>query len=270
MGKEKASGFRSSMKEWLKWVLRLFLVGLIGVIAYSLYLYRVAMLLSRSEVQKVESAIARGIVIEDEQDDFVMMATNKEILNAEDNPSPYRLSFLDVKSLTLAADEQYLYAKITFFDVIPERPTSVEGDAIRAIGCKVNIVDENNMDQMIFAMDTSYLPIVDLPSLNTYYFYEPTGIQEPESARFAHQDHKSKIDGGAGTDYILAAFPLEKLNLRIGQRVLMSLSVEAKSDRYTHAAVDVLLGSGKMPAIIQWIIGENTYQLIDLQKNGSE
>ncbi len=75
MGKEKASGFRSSMKEWLKWVLRLFLVGLIGVMAYSLYLYRVAMLLPFLGA-KGRKCNCRGFDIDDEQR-FCLMAPQR-------------------------------------------------------------------------------------------------------------------------------------------------------------------------------------------------
>lgn len=258
------------VRRGLKWILRTVLVGVLIVLAYSLYLYNIAMILSHSEIQKAENTLINGIVVEDERDDFVMMATDKEVLNAENNPSPYRLSFLDVKSLAIGADEQNVYVKITFFDTIPAQPISIEGDSIQAIGCKVNIVDENEMDQVIFAADSSYLPVVNLPSLNTYYFYGPTGIQEPESARFSHQDHDSKIYGGAGKDYILAAFPMKKINVRVGQQIFISLSMEAKSAQFTHAAVDVLLGSGKQPAIIKWVIGTNTYQIVEFKQDGFE
>jgi len=46
--------------------------------------------------------------------------------------------------------------------------------------------------------------------------------------------------------------------------------METRSEQYTHAAVDVLLGSGKQPAILKWVIGTNIYQIIEFKQNGIE
>ncbi|MHB8807785.1 MAG: hypothetical protein ACYC59_09415 [Anaerolineaceae bacterium] len=258
-----------AVRRWLKWIFRTVLLGILIALAYSLYFYKVKMILSHEDIQKADTAFDSGIKIDDEQDDFVIMGSNKEVSN-ENNPSPYRLSFLDIRSLEVGTDQNYLYYKVTFFDVIPDQPISINDDQIRDIGCKLNVVDQENMDQEILSVDTGYLPIINFPSLSTYYFYDPTGIQEPEIARFNHQDSDSKLYGGVGEDYILGAFPLQKLNLQVGQEIYMTFSMETRSEQYTHAAVDVLLGSGKQPAIIKWVIGTNIYQIIEFKQNGIE
>ena len=205
-----------------------------------------------------EEAFSTGIHVQDASGDFVMMATNKEEMKAEDNPSPYNSSILDVKSLELGIDDKYIYTKITFYDQIPKKVFSLEGDRIVVIGAKVSLHKEDGSEFDILASDYGYEPIIPIPALNTYYSWGPTGIQEPEDARFAHTDDDSRVYGGPGTDYLMAAYPLKNLSIKKGDILRASLSMEAKSAKYTHAAVDVLGGVGKMPAVITWntITGE--------------
>jgi hypothetical protein len=243
--------------KWVLVIVGVLILGL-GIGLYSYYILWMKM--GSSQVANAEVALSTGITIDDAEDDFVIMGSNKEVPN-ENNPSPYRIPFLDVKSLTLGADAQYLYYKVTFFDLLPNQSPKVNSDHIRSTGCKLDLVDQSGKNYAILAVDFGWEPVIDLPALNTYYFYGPTGIQEPESARFSHQDHDSKIYGGNGTNYLLGAFPLKKLGLKLGQELRLNLSMEAKSDKYTHAAVDVLLGQGKMPATIVWKLGTNHYRI---------
>ena len=67
--------------------------------------------------------------------------------------------------------------------------------------------------------------------------------------------------GGAGFETLLGAVPLKGLGLSKGQVAYFSLSVETTSDKYDHASVDVLGGNGKMPALITWQVGSNSFQI---------
>jgi hypothetical protein len=258
------TGEKSFFKRfwWIILIISILAILIIGGCAFFYVRYSIWMKMDPPLVSRAENALSAGIKINDGEDDFVIMGSNKEVPN-ENNPSPYKLSSLDIKSLELGMDESHLYYKVSFFDTIPKTPTAVGKDMIRSIGCKLEIVDQNGKDQEILAVDYGYLPKINIPSLNTYYFYGSTGIEEPESARFAHQDHDSKVFGGGGTNYILGAFPLTKLKIQQGQEIHLAFSMEARSDSYTHAAVDVLGGHSKMPAVIRWDTKTNKYERND-------
>ncbi len=209
-------------------------------------------------VSAAEKALAGGIRIDDGRDDFVIMGSNKEEVN-ENNPSPYRLPFLDVKSLSVGSDEKYFYYKATFFDKIPDQPADVNGDKIIDNGLKIGLMNKNGNEQAL--LFTNYGYILNISSADTYYFTGPTGIEEPEEARFSEKDSDSKVYGGPGNDYIMGAFPLDKLGLGPGQETYFSFSMEAGSEKYSHAAVDVLRGHGKHPAHITWKLGLSEYQI---------
>ncbi len=260
----------SSIKNWytsfmrlvVKWFLLIITILFLGIILVTFAYYHFYMQMNPKTRAAAESAFRSGVTIEDEQNDFVMMGTNKEEPN-ENNPSPYRLSYLDIKSLQLGADEKYLYYKVTFQEMIPQSGTKVGDDQILDPGMKLNLVDDQNQDYAILDLGYSYLPL-GLYNIGTYYYYGPTGVVWPEENRFLHQDYDSKIFGGPGYEYVMGAFPLKKLGLGIKQEVNLTLSIEARSKKYSHAAVDNLGGEDKMPGIITWKIGGKQF-IIDNQ-----
>jgi hypothetical protein len=260
---DEMSPRKSVFKRWWFWFLMVIAFILISLGVFLYCYYYLWMRMSPSQVKKAETALSKGFTISDGKDDFVIIGTNQEKLNAEDNPSPYRLDWFDIKSAQVGADEKYLYYKMTFYGKSPKWAQDVNGDTILGVGTKLNIVDDSEIDIAGPGADFGYLPIVGFPVLNTYYFYEPTGIEEPEEKRFAHQGSDSKVSGGAGTDYVMGAFPMDKLQLKLGDEINLILSMEVKSDIYTHAAVDVLLGSGKQPAMIKWKVGSSDYQIVE-------
>ena len=253
------------MWQIVKWFLLIITLLLLGIILIAFVYYHLYMQMNPKTRAAAESAFQSGVTIEDEQNDFVMMETNKEEPN-ENNPSPYRLQYLDIKLLQLGADDNYIYYKVTFQEMIPRSGTKVGNDQILDPGMKLNLVDNQNQDYAILDLGYSYLPL-RLSNIGTYYFYGRTGIIWAEEKRFLHQDHDSKIFGGPGYEYVMGAFPLKKLGLSINQEVNLALSIEARSRKYSHAAVDNLGGEGKIPGIITWKIGSKQF-VIDNQRRG--
>lgn len=249
------------MWKWFRWVLVAIAILILVGIGYIYWYYFVDIRFDKQMLSNSEKAFDVGITIDDPKDDFVIFESNKEDLN-ENNPSPYRLPVLDVRSLSLGADENYVYYKITFYDTFPSKPIDINGDRIVGIGNKLSVLDENSELSILYT-GFGYLPILRMPVLNTYYFWGPTGIVWPEEDRFTHQDKDSKVYGGAGTNYVMGAFPINKSSLIYGQEAHLSFMMETESDRYTHAAVDVLRGKEKFGGIISWKVGTNQYKIED-------
>ncbi|MFA6082171.1 MAG: hypothetical protein WC773_02000 [Patescibacteria group bacterium] len=256
--------------RYLRWVLLAFAILVVGVLIFLYCYYYIWMKMSTTMVTNAENALANGISINDERDDFVIMSSNKEELNAEDNPSPYRLDYFDIKSVSVGADDQYLYIKTTFFGTIPKTSQKVNGDNIVAIAAKAEITDDQGKEYLGMAADFGYVAIIGIPALNTYYSYGATGIEWPENARYTHQDRDSKVYGGGGTDYIMGAYPLNKMGLEMGQTINIRFPMEVRSHKFTHAAVDVLAGSGKSPGIVTWKLGSNQYTINNNTDNSAQ
>lgn len=246
-------------RPW-RWAFTIILIVLAGASFFAMYKYLVLMRLSSGLQQKAEQAFAGGITILDEQHDFAPMGT-KNGSGKPNNPNGYDLGFNDLRSVSLGADDQYLYIKVTFWDVIPGAPPILDGDRIGWTGIKLNITNNDGVDQEIWMLGFGYLPIFNFPTVNTYYFYDPTGIQEPEDKRFSGRGSDSKIIGGAGFDTLIGALPLNQIDLKAGQTIYLNLSMETASDRYDHASVDVLGGQGKMPGLITWALGSNSFEI---------
>lgn len=209
-------------------------------------------------LRSAQSSFNSGITIEDEQNDFVSLEGKEEATGEKNNPKAYEFPYLDVKSVSIGSDDTFLYFKVNYRGQIPAKAEKIGDDTIQGNNMKLHITDKVGKEQAILIVNYSWIPF-NLSAFETYYFYEPTGIEFPEDKRYVHQDRDSKIYGGPGTDYLMGAFPLKKLGLSKGQTIYMNLFGEAKSDKYVHASIDTLGGHGKMPGLITWVIGSNTY-----------
>lgn len=248
----------------LRWTVLVIIVTALILGLYLVYYYLVFKSIPASLGSKAETLLSSGITIEDPQGDFAYMGQKPSgSTEKPNNPVAYPLNQADVRSVTLAADDKNLYLKIRFWGVIPNRPDRIGEDTILNTGIKVNITDPSGEDQQIWFLSFGYLPVVNMPALNTYYFYDPTGIREPEDARFSGRGGDSKITGGAGTDSILGVFPLYRTGLKLGDPIHLSVSVESSSKLYDHATVDVLGGTEKMPALITWTLGTTDFRVQD-------
>jgi hypothetical protein len=226
------------------------------------------MKMGSGEVEKAEFALAKGFSLSDPQKDFVIMGSDKEEVMSTDtnNQSPYVVDYLDIKETQFGADSDYLYYKVIFYGTIPKLPEAIDGDRLINIGNKIHVMNEQGLDQIVLHTDFGWEPVIKLPALNTSYDWCPTGIEWPEEARMSCHGRNSKVAGGGGTDYILGALPLKEVGLKYGDKIYVSVAEEAKSELYSHAAVDVLQGVGKMPGFITWQIGSNKYSIENSEK----
>lgn len=258
------------MWKWFRWVLLgigIVLIG-IGIVMYCYYI--IWMKMSPAKVSIAEAALKKGIEVSDPRGDFVMMGTNKEEVMDKDknNPSPYQVDYLDIKSAQIGADNDFIYVKVIFWDTIPKWPESINGDLLNNIGLKFHIVNAKNEDQIVMHFDFGWEPVVRFGALNTSYDYCPTGVEWPENARMACHGSDSKIYGGGGTNYVLAALPMKDIGLKPGQTIFLTVDEESRSKKYTHAAVDMLQGVGKMAGVITWGIGSSNHSIKN-QSDGS-
>lgn len=253
------------MKKWIKRILLIILalIIIVGIYQYWRLVYNIQ--LNGNKLNEANSALAEGITISDSKDDFVMLGSNKEELNAEDNPSPYRLEEVDIKSMQISADNNNLYFKINFYSASTKKPPVVDGDKIDSVGIIIDIFNSQNKELAVLHADFGWLPVIGTSVTNTYYSTGPTGIIWPESARYTTENRDSKVTGGTGTDYLLAAFPLRGLELKFGETINLDMSMEVGSQKFTHAAVDVLAGLGKTPARVKWQIGSQNYEVFEDQ-----
>lgn len=251
------------MWRWFRWVLLGIIIILLGFGAYAYWFYVYNIRMRPVDIRQAEQVFETGISISDPRSDPAKMENDPKNPK-ENNPNAYKVDFIDVKSMNVGADQNYLYFKINFYGTIPKKADQNNGDPIMNTGNKVEIMDQGGADRAIavagFGWTTSFLP----PVIDTSCMYGATGIEWPEGARFLHQDKSGKVYGGAGYDYIMGMFPLDKLELKYGEMAYLSLSAETSSKNYGHASIDVLQGPGegsKMPGFVTWRVGSNTYQI---------
>lgn len=259
------------MWKWFKWVLLAIAIFLFCVLINFIYHYFVAIKFSPELRQRAENALARGIAITDIQNDFVLMGQKDPGDGGKpNNVNPYPLGFNDIKSLQVGADEEYLYYKVTFWGEFPRKVPIINGDTIESTGSKLEFMDEKGMDLQVMHLNSGWTPKIGFSAIDTQYAYGATGIVWPENARMTHEERDSFVDGGSGTNYLMGAFPLKKMGLQFGQQVTLACQVETESDKYDHAAVDVLRGLGKglkEPGYFIWKIGANEYQTDESFRN---
>lgn len=251
------------MKKWVKRILLIILALIIalGIYQYWRLVYNIQ--LNGNKLTLANSALAKSITVSDPKDDFVIFGSNEEKISDEDNPSPYRLEEVDIKSMQISADNNNLYFKINFYATSTKKPPVVDGDKIDSVGIIIDVFDLQRKELAVLHADFGWLPVIGTSVTNTYYSTGPTGIVWPESARYTTENRDSKVTGGAGTDYLLAVFPLKGLELKSGDTINFDMSMEVGSQKFTHAAVDVLAGSGKTPARVKWQIGSQNYEIIE-------
>lgn len=201
------------------------------------------MRISTQLLNQANTALDLGITIPDPENDEISIGEKESSEKGEkpNNPDPYREPYLDMKSIAVGIDDEYLYVKVTYYGIIPDRaPDLSDGDQLYANTTKMDIIDAHDQAQAILTMEYSYLPVIRLPGLNTYYATDPTGVEWPENARFASENRDSKIAGGHGTDFVMMAVPLSTLKIKQGDIINFIVGNETGSPKYDHASADVL------------------------------
>jgi hypothetical protein len=238
------------------------IVGALLSFAAFMYYSRVASThMGNDLVQKAESALGEGIIINDRAQDFPLMGQKGEdVKEKQNNNNPYNYSFLDLKEVKVGVDEDNIYIKVIFYGDIPKDAPRPNGDKILSDGIKINFVNEKGVEQVDFAMSYDFIPF-GIKISNCYYSSQPTGIVWPEDARFAKTAWDCKVF--VGEDYILGALPIKDHAILKNKEIYFDVQHEAESKIYDHAAVDLLGGEGKMPAVIKWTKGTKDFEKYD-------
>jgi len=224
----------------------------------------------------IENALSKGITIQDDQNDWE--TTPDTLPEGEvDNENPYPLPWTDLKSVSFGADENYIYFKFQFWGNFPREPVTYEGDLIQGVGTYVAQLrfgqgkhDWAQLQDTISYMDAANTSeIATAPQLHHSAMISPTGERDEKLDDIYEQNSREgMIGGGADTDYLLAAYPLELLGLKYGDTTTFNLGSESHSTKYHHVAKDHILSlqnpdtkhGGTISGTIRWIIGSNTYE----------
>lgn len=104
----------------------------------------------------------------------------------------------------------------------------------------------------------------DKPMVDQIAQISPDGEDEEKDALFKTMISEGLIEGGPGTDYLLAAYPLSLFDLEFGDEVRFSAAYEVGSNKYHHEAIDVIANEpgAKNGNIIKYMLGANTYEEI--------
>lgn len=193
-----------------------------------------------------EKALAAGVRLTDPAGDWAYLGT------LDDNPEPYHLDCVDLRSLELAMDAEYLYVKIVVGGPIAAASADypLDGDTLLGLGYNVSFdLDNNRMtgtpgngaeailtSGFTVAMDTGKLRD------SRYCMTGPTGSDREDEAfekRFIMEPHEyARIWGGIGYDYILTAVPLSVIGVLPDQAIAVSVWAEAGTGKYHHGAFD--------------------------------
>lgn len=240
----------------------IFLILIIIILLFVIFIYTSAQganFFWKSSLNRAENALASGITVYDNSNDFASMGQKENTNEKPNNPHPYNFSYFDVKSASIGIDDKYLYTKTQFQEKIPQKPDVVPGDLLEEEGTKFNIINETGQDVVVLHMGYGFIPYFNYHTIGSSYSYGPTGIEWPEDARFCCRGNDAKAFGGPGTDYLIGIYPLDHLNISKGQIIRFAVSCEGESKLYDHASVDVLGGNGKMPAVITWNTSSNEF-----------
>jgi hypothetical protein len=240
--------------------------------------------MTQGQLENANTALAGGIVIEDKTNDYykppagVIQGDGKP-----DNSKPYPLGYSDITSVNIGADSQYLYVKVNVNNTIPTKLPIINGDEIKMLVANIELVnfinEKGKADQGSIQIGQVYVqstnPDKELstsasndfveiePVLGTSTLISPTGKRDKTNEEiYSVHGNDGLVAGGAGTNYLLVAFPYTVYGMKYGDTLTLSLAVEANSRIYHHASTDILLliENSKFGRQIIYKIGSNTYK----------
>jgi hypothetical protein len=196
-----------------------------------------------------------GVTITDATGDWIWPG------NPEDNPSPYPVPWADLTSVTFAVDADYLYVRLTVNGVYPRTEAELPWygqDQIRKLNIDIGLDTDNNPQtgsladggsEVMLGSGMYMAPMCGWMDMYDFW-YGPTGIDTPETERYAHMNDRDLVVaawGGAGSDYRDIVYPVQYLGLHPGQAIAVNGWDECASVQYEdrHATFDVL-GTGGM------------------------
>lgn len=236
--------------------------------------------MTNAQIQTANAAISKGVSIDDPQNDwFKFPAGSVEGDGRPDNSNSYPLPYTDVKNASFGAADNYFYIKYTFYEKIPETMQNYNADDIKMYTSNIGLSKytnaagqtENGEWQLGMAYirgknNDSLERSTDYTTVTPYMWItnmgEQTGTDSTSESIWKIQNSKGLTAGGPGNDWIMAAFPLDNLGMKMGDTIEFSLSVETASRIYHHQSVDLVLGKGsnKQGDTIRYVLGSNTYE----------
>jgi hypothetical protein len=246
---------------------------------------------SAEELKVAEAALAAGVTITDPQHDWAPINEGTQPDGRSDNGHPYPLDFTDVKTATFGADSQYLYLKVEFYGVIPKdvvhwhNELLNKDDIIFSFSCNLGLGNFQNRntgkpDGGLMQLGLGYIegniwnylkdPVFySTPVVAISNFATNTGTKDEHNEDiYAVSNGKGLVSGGAGTNYLIGAFPLSNFGLQLGDFIEFNLSVETGSLLFHHESIDIILDSGfKEGETIRYKLGDNTYENLGPPKN---
>lgn len=231
---------------------------------------------SDTELAAANLAISNGIKIEDPQYDWYRFPVGSiQPDGRPDNSEPYPLPWTDFRSVSIGADQDYIYFKFQFWGEFPLEAVSYNGDLINSTGAKItNFTFTNNESEKDSAdlgaglwyvmMENDIWVPAENVMLGQGAMISPIGRDEHMETIFKIQTGAGMIAGGPGYDYILSAFPLSLFNLKLGDEVTFDSSTETGSTIYHHEAVDILLDKPgeKFGEVVIYKLGSDYYEIM--------
>jgi hypothetical protein len=239
---------------------------------------------STDELKAAETALAVGVTITDTEADWAPISEGVQPDGRMDNGKPYPIAFTDVKSATFGADSQYLYLKVELYGEIPQdvvywdNKDKNKQDFVHSFGCNLGLSNFYNRntgkaDTGLMQLGLSYIEgnIWTNPGNPTFYsppvvaisnFATLSGSKDERNEDiYTVANGKGLVGGGAGTNYVIGAFPLSNFGLQLGDVIEFDLSMETGSLLFHHECVDVILDAGyKAGETIRYQLGANTYE----------
>ncbi len=239
--------------------------------------------MTEEELTIALQALANGITIADAQNDYAEV--KEGVIQGDgrpDNPRPWAMPFTDLKNVTVGADDEYIYVKYQFYAVIPSELQRNDTDYITSVCINFDLINyyNHNINQIdgsgLMQTGITYAvgnkedakvndqtPVYNPPVVGTSTFGAANSEVKDENGEdtYGISSGEGKVYGGAGFDYVIAAFPFSNLGLQKNQEIIFSVSAESGSKVYHHQSIDPLLdfGSYKSGKRITWVIGSNTY-----------
>jgi hypothetical protein len=229
------------------------------------------------ELAAANLALENGIKIEDPENDFFKFPPNHYQPDGRlDNDNPYPLSFTDLRSVTIGADDTYLYVKYQFWGEFPTSSVIYNGDLLWSTGAKITqftfINAEGKEDSAelgsgvnLSGYENNQHVATDQITIGQLAMISPIGHDEHMEVIYKTMNGAGMVAGGPGEDYILSAFPLSLFGIHSGDTVTFSCATETGSDNYHHECIDDLLGrEGYLGgSTISYVLGENKYQIVE-------
>lgn len=234
---------KSKLIKWLK------IFGVLVLVLVTLRLIPVAFKKPSEPTKQVsketypeDAPYKFDIRIDDPKGDWIAIQASKK------NSDPYKVDFADIKQIAFGSDETNFYLKFKFEGAMPKRnewPKFGDGDNLVEIYYTMLLDTDNDkttgmsrppVDMGVDAGISAFFS----PKMDQVDSFIETGPQQ-ETASFKNKEKLSIVSGGAGYDYFIASFPLNKLEFTKGKLLASNVLTQVQSEKYAEGASGDLL-----------------------------